>query len=95
MGVGADMMVISREEHKIHCTLCFGFKASNNEAEYKAFIVGVRLVKELQACNRQIYNGSQLVVNQVNDRHDGHLLGESKGMDEDLSHRLNRGNPAI
>ena len=29
-----SMMLISPEGHKIHCTLCFGFQASNNEAEY-------------------------------------------------------------
>ena len=61
------MMLISPEGHKIHCALHFKFKASNNEAEYKALIAGLCLAKELQACNIQIYSDSQLVVNQVND----------------------------
>ena len=34
-GFGAGMMLISLEGHKIHCAICFGFKTSNNEAEYE------------------------------------------------------------
>ena len=61
------MMLISLEGHKIHCALCFRFQASNNEAEYEALIVGLRLARELQACHLRIYSTSQLVVNQLND----------------------------
>ena len=61
------IMLITHEGHKIHCALCFGFKASNNEVEYKALIVGLCLAKELQARNIQIYSDFQRVVNQVND----------------------------
>ena len=42
-----DITLISPERHKIHCALHFGFKASNNEVEYGAFIAGLRLAKEL------------------------------------------------
>ena len=45
----------------------FGFKASYNEAEYEALIVGLRLARELQVYNVKIFSNSQLVVNQVND----------------------------
>ena len=57
-GSGADIMLISLEGHKIHYALCFRFKVSNNEAEYEALIVGLRLAKELQARNIQIYSDS-------------------------------------
>ena len=40
-------MLISLEGHKIHCAIRFGFKASNNEAEYEALIVGLHLAREL------------------------------------------------
>ena len=63
----ASIMLISLEGHKIHCALCFGFKASNNEAEYEALIAGLHLAKDLQACSIQIGSDSQLVVNQVNE----------------------------
>ena len=60
-------MLISPEGHKIHCALRFGFKVSNNKAQYEALIVGLCLAKELQVSSIQIYSDSQLVVNQVND----------------------------
>ena len=35
-GSRAGMMLISHKGHKIHYAICFGFKTSNNEAEYEA-----------------------------------------------------------
>ena len=61
------MMLISTEGHKIDYAIHFGFKASNNEAEYEALIVVLPLVSELQLCNVKIFSKSPLVVNQVND----------------------------
>ena len=40
-------MRINLEGHKIHCALRFRFQVSNNEAEYKAIIVGSRLARDL------------------------------------------------
>ena len=57
-GYGASIMLISPERHKIHCALCFGFKASNNEAEYEALITRLGLAKKLQARSIQIYSDS-------------------------------------
>ena len=65
--LGAGMMLISFEGHKIHCAICFGFKVLNNEAEYEALIAGLRLACELQVRNVKIFSDSQLVVSQVND----------------------------
>ena len=45
---GTSMMLISPKGYKIHYALHFGFLASNNEVEYEAVIVGLRLAKELQ-----------------------------------------------
>ena len=42
-----------------------GFKASNNEAEYGAFLVGLRTVLCLGAWDVEIYFDSQLVVYQI------------------------------
>ena len=57
------MMIISSEGNKIHCSLHFGFQASNNEVEYEAVIAGLRLAKELKVNNLRVYSDSQLVVN--------------------------------
>ena len=51
-------MLISSKRHNIHCALCFGFQASNNEAEYVSLIVGLRLAKELKVNNLKVYNNS-------------------------------------
>ncbi|XP_024020013.1 uncharacterized protein LOC112091213 [Morus notabilis] len=45
-GLGADVMLISRKDHKITSAVRFKFKASNNKAEYKALIAVVRQVKD-------------------------------------------------
>ena len=42
-------MLINPEGHKITCALRVGFKASNNEAEYEALLVGLRLAKEMKS----------------------------------------------
>ena len=66
-GFRAGMMLISPEGHRTHCAIYFGFKMSNNEAEYKALIMGLYLARELQVHNVKIFSDSQLVVNQVNE----------------------------
>ena len=40
-GSGARLIFISPEGHRLHCTLGFGFKASNKEAEYETLIAGL------------------------------------------------------
>ena len=68
-GAGAGLMLISPEGHKITCALKFSFKASNNEAEYEAFLVGLRLAKEMKVGYLQIFSDSQLIVKQVTEEY--------------------------
>ena len=49
--------------------LKFGFKASNNKAEYEALIVGLNLAKEMKIESLEIYSDSQLVVCQIRDEY--------------------------
>ena len=58
-------MLISSESHRILYALRFNFLATNNEAEYEAMLVGLRLAKEVQAESLSIFSDSQLVVNQI------------------------------
>ena len=51
----------------MYCTLRFGFKVSNNEAEYKALIARLNVAKEMKVESLKIYNDSQLVVYQITD----------------------------
>ena len=68
-GLGANLILISLEGHRMHCPLKFGFKASNNEVEYKALIAGLKLAKEIQVESLEICSDSQLVVCQIIDEY--------------------------
>ena len=58
IGSGPCMILISPEGHKTHCAIHFLFKASNNEAEYEALIVGLCLAHKLQVPNVKIFSNS-------------------------------------
>ena len=49
--------------------LRFGFKASNNEAEYKTLIAGLKLAKEMKVELLDIFSDSQLVVCQITEEY--------------------------
>ena len=46
-GAGAGLILVSPEGVITEYALCFEFFAINNEAEYEALIVGLRIAKEL------------------------------------------------
>ena len=49
----------------MHFSLRFGFKASNNEAEYEALITGLKLAKEMKVKSLEIFSDSHLIVCQI------------------------------
>ena len=53
----------------MHCVLRFGFKAYNNEVEYKKLIAGLKLAKEMKVESLEIFSDSQLVVCQITDEY--------------------------
>ncbi|XP_034225475.1 uncharacterized protein LOC117635208 [Prunus dulcis] len=65
-GCGAGLVLISPDKVALEYALRFKFQASNNEAEYEALLAGLRLAKEMDAKQIQIFSDSQLVVHQVN-----------------------------
>ena len=64
---GAGVMVITSEGIKFEHSFRLGFKASNNEVEYKALLAGLRVVLDLGA-EVEVYSDSRLVVNQIQGR---------------------------
>ncbi|KAM1427040.1 hypothetical protein ACFXTO_019665 [Malus domestica] len=64
-GYGAGLVLTTHDKVVIEYTLRFKFKASNNEAEYEALLVGLCLAKHLGVKRIDIFSDSQLVVNQV------------------------------
>ena len=64
--VGIGIVVMSSEGVKQEHFLRLGFRASNNEAEYKALNAWIKATLKLEVANVKIYSDSRLVVNQVN-----------------------------
>ncbi|KAK0578336.1 hypothetical protein LWI29_008770 [Acer saccharum] len=68
-GSGAGVIVSTSEGDSVECALHFDFKATNNQAEYEALIAGLKISIVLGADEVEIFNDSQVVVNQVLDEY--------------------------
>ncbi|KAK0575700.1 hypothetical protein LWI29_005397 [Acer saccharum] len=68
-GSGAGVVLTTPEGDSIECALRFDFKATNNQAEYEALIAGLKISTVLGADEVEIFNDSQVVVNQVLDEY--------------------------
>ena len=64
-GFGVGQVVISPDKIIIEKSLRLDFSATNNEAEYKALLVGVILVQNMGGKTVEIFLNSRLVVGQV------------------------------
>ena len=62
---GAGLVLRSPDDSTFEYALRFGFRASNNEAEYEALVTGLQLARQVGAQRVQAYSDSQLVVSQV------------------------------
>ncbi|GKV26785.1 hypothetical protein SLEP1_g36020 [Rubroshorea leprosula] len=65
-GSRAGALLIGPEGYRSEHALKFNFDATNNMAEYEALLLGLQLALELKINVIQVYNDSQLVVNQIN-----------------------------
>ncbi|KAL0462549.1 UNVERIFIED_CONTAM: hypothetical protein Slati_0142500 [Sesamum latifolium] len=64
-GSGADIVITTPQGEDLEFAIKFGFKASNNEAEYEALVIGMRMAHDTGARHLLAYSNSQLVVKQV------------------------------
>ncbi|KAL0439953.1 UNVERIFIED_CONTAM: hypothetical protein Slati_2478300 [Sesamum latifolium] len=64
-GSGAGIIITTPQGEDLEFTIKFNFKASNNEAEYEALVIGMRMTHETGAKHLLAYSDSQLVVKQV------------------------------
>ena len=69
-GSGACLILTSPEGIDIEYALRFGFKASNNEAEYEAVIESLNLAHSLEVDQLEVCSDSQLVVRQIEDTYE-------------------------
>ncbi|KAL0430393.1 UNVERIFIED_CONTAM: hypothetical protein Sradi_0665300 [Sesamum radiatum] len=61
-GSGACIVITSPQGVDLEFAIKFGFKASNNEAEYEALVAGMKMAHEAGARHLLAYSDSQLVV---------------------------------
>ena len=59
-------MLITPKKLIMEKLLRLGFSATNNEAEYKALLAGVAMVRLLGGEMVELYSDSRLIVGQVN-----------------------------
>ena len=64
---GAGLILTSPEGIDIEYALRFGFRGSNNEAEYEAVIAGLNLAHSMEVDQLEVCSDSQLVVKQIED----------------------------
>jgi len=67
---GAEVVLEGPGEIVIEQALKFEFKTSNNQAEYKAIIAGLRLAQELEIAKLICKSDYRLVIGQLNDEYE-------------------------
>ena len=65
IGAGVGIVIITPEGIRLEHSFRLGCKASNNEAEYEAFIAGIKTAFDMGARDVKVYSDSRLVVNQM------------------------------
>ncbi|CAJ2637946.1 unnamed protein product [Trifolium pratense] len=80
-GSGAGIILESGEGVLIEVSLELAFPTTNNQAEYEAFLAGLRLAQDMEAEEIKIFTDSQLVASQI--------TGEYQTKDERLTEYLN------
>nr|KYP57612.1 Uncharacterized protein Mb2253c family [Cajanus cajan] len=66
-GSGAGIILESPSGITLEQSLHFDFRASNNQAEYKALLAGMRLAAEMGVTKITCWTDSKVVAEQVND----------------------------
>ncbi|MCI01813.1 putative protein NYNRIN-like, partial [Trifolium medium] len=80
IGAGAWIILENESGILIEVSLALSFPTSNNQAEYEAFLAGLRLAEDVGARKIKIYIDSQLIASQV--------LGEYQAKNDNLSEYL-------
>ena len=65
MGAEARIIIITPEGIRLEHSFRLGFKASDNEAEYKAFLARLWTILCLGARDVEIYSDSRLIMYQI------------------------------
>ncbi|XP_050147256.1 uncharacterized protein LOC126622495 [Malus sylvestris] len=63
---GAGIVIQSLHHDRWHFSLKLDFDCTNNQAEYKAIIIGLGIIHDLRVTRAFIFDDSELVINQLN-----------------------------
>ncbi|XP_021995320.1 uncharacterized protein LOC110892465 [Helianthus annuus] len=69
-GAGAGLRLVSPEKHEFTYAIRLDFKSTNNEAEYEAFLAGLRLAIKMGVKHIEVHVDSMLVAGQINGQYD-------------------------
>lgn len=64
-GSGTGIYLVGPEGFSCDYSIRFGFKATNNMAEYEALVLGLRVATELKVKSLKVNSDSQLILGQV------------------------------
>ncbi|GAA0166380.1 hypothetical protein LIER_21544 [Lithospermum erythrorhizon] len=64
-GTGAGVLIVGPREVTLEYALRFSFPATNNEAEYEAMILGLKLVRSMEIGELLVKEDSKLVIDQI------------------------------
>ena len=64
-GSGVGLVLVSSEKITIEKSLRLGLSATNNEAKYKALLIGMAMVQKMGGKTVEMFSDSRLVVGQV------------------------------
>ncbi|XP_065020515.1 uncharacterized protein LOC135645761 [Musa acuminata AAA Group] len=64
-GAGAGLVLVTPDGRSIERSFRFGFRATNNEAEYEALLAGLQLALEMRVTDIRVITDSQLVARQL------------------------------
>ncbi|XP_076919024.1 uncharacterized protein LOC143579666 [Bidens hawaiensis] len=65
-GSGSGIRLVNPQGHEFRYAIKLDFKSTNNEAEYKAFLVGLRIAKMLGVEHLEARVDSMLIAGQIN-----------------------------
>ncbi|XP_015934534.1 uncharacterized protein LOC107460659 [Arachis duranensis] len=86
VGSGAGITLVNKEGIQIEVSLKFEFPASNNQAEYEAFIAWLKLAEEVGATKIVVFSDSQVATSQINGEYQAKDSNMKKYLDITLEH---------
>ncbi|XP_076958323.1 uncharacterized protein LOC143634019 [Bidens hawaiensis] len=85
-GSVAGLRLVNPEGHEFTYAIKLDFKSANNEAEYEAFLAGLRIAKKLGVKHLEARMDSMLIVGQINGTYEAmnHVMASYVSQAKDL-----------